>query len=191
MFGFPRFFLVALLPTLVLGFVPLSKTPVRKLPLQAVDGDEGKLLPTPTNEVVKKVGVTGATGRTGRFVVDELLERGVEVVAMVRSAEKAKEVLPGERPNLKIMQCDLTNKNDIEKGLDGCDSAIWCATGFSDGQTSIVEKLKRLVGIALTPKKSIGKLFLSILIAIYSLQFLTVRSLFNPFLFKKTLLEFQ
>jgi hypothetical protein len=180
MFGFPRFLLVALLPTLGLGFVPLSKTPVRNLPLQAVDS-EGNLLPTPTKEVVKKVGVTGATGRTGRFVVEELLERGVEVVAMVRSVEKANEVFPDEPPNLKIMQCDLMNKNDIEKGLDGCDSAIWCATGFSDAPLSIVEKVKQLFGIAIA-SKSIGKLFLSNLLAIYSLQFLTVRSPFNAFL---------
>ena len=36
----------------------------------------------------KKVAVAGATGRTGMLVVEELLNRGVEVVALVRDLEK-------------------------------------------------------------------------------------------------------
>eukprot|EP00980_Cylindrotheca_fusiformis_P010093 scaffold2243_cov122-Cylindrotheca_fusiformis.AAC.9 len=147
------FFLATTIPAFGSGFATLPESPRRNLNLQAADdGDNGLSAPT-----VKKVGVTGATGRTGKFVVNKLLERDVQVVAMVRSAEKALNAFPEHFPNLEIMECDLTNRVDIEKSLNGCDSAIWCATGFSDAKTSIVEKLKRLLGIALSPKESIGR----------------------------------
>lgn len=156
MFGFARVLVVALVPSLGLGFATLAVSPRRNPHVRAVDADADDSA-TPTNDVVKKVGVAGATGRTGRFVVKELLARNIQVVAMVRSTEKARAALPDDSPNLEIIQCDLTSKIDIEEGLDGCDSAIWCATGFSDAESGIVEKLKRLVGIALTPKQSIGR----------------------------------
>ena len=44
-------------------------------------------MPT-TKSVVSKVAVAGATGRTGRYVVEELLKRDVSVVAMVRDEAK-------------------------------------------------------------------------------------------------------
>src|SRR4051794_32186217 len=41
-----------------------------------------------------RVAVTGATGMIGRALVDALLERGDEVVALSRDAERARSVLP-------------------------------------------------------------------------------------------------
>jgi uncharacterized protein YbjT (DUF2867 family) len=114
-----------------------------------------------TKNVVTKVAVTGATGRTGRLVVEELLSRGVkEVVAIVRETGKAKEVYPNPPENLEIVVCDLTNEGQIESVLKGVDAAIWCATGFSDApvdpvdpvDTSPLEKLKRFLGMASPPK---------------------------------------
>ena len=41
-------------------------------------------------------------------------------------------------------------------GLEGCDAAVWAATGFSDNPDNTwLEKLQKLVGIAITPKASI------------------------------------
>jgi len=108
----------------------------------------------PTKDVVKKVAVAGATGRTGKYVVEELLSRGVEVVALVRSTTKAEEEL-GNLPNVSILQCDLTNEDEISKAVDGCDATVWCATGFSDAKTGVLERVKRLLGIALAPQQSI------------------------------------
>lgn len=119
---------------------------------------ESDVLPRITKDVVGKVAVAGATGRTGSLVVQELLDRQVAVVAMVRSAEKAKETFGDEskkHPLLEIIPCDLTNQSQITKAVQGCDATIWCATGFSDAQTSLLEQLKRLLGIALAPKQSI------------------------------------
>lgn len=149
-----RLMLLALCQGVSLGFVPQ----VKKFNANSVLGAETleEVLPVATSEVVQTVGVAGATGRTGRLVVEELLNRNVQVVAMVRSMDKAKEVgLDEELNNLSVVQCDLTSEKDIEGTIKGCDSIIWCATGFSDAKTGIIEKLKRLVGIALAPKQSI------------------------------------
>ena len=110
-----------------------------------------------TKSVVSKVAVTGATGRTGRYVVEELLKRDVPVVAMVRDEDKAKELFSDLLPKgLEVVTCDLTSESAIDAAVNGCDAAIWCATGFSDAPgDSLVDKLKKLVGIALAPKQSI------------------------------------
>jgi uncharacterized protein YbjT (DUF2867 family) len=111
-----------------------------------------------TKDVVSRVAVTGATGRTGRLVVQELLERGVEVVAMVRDLEKANEIFSSKSERLTIQTCDLSSDKQIGESLQGCDAAIWCATGFFDAPNeAFVAKIKRLVGVAETeaPKVSI------------------------------------
>jgi uncharacterized protein YbjT (DUF2867 family) len=109
---------------------------------------------------VKKVAVAGATGRTGSLVVEELLDRGVPTVALVRDEKKALEKFPdyASLPNLEVVKCDLSKEDDIAKSLQGCDAVIWCATGFSDAETSIVERLKRLMGIAMAPSQSIDSI---------------------------------
>lgn len=110
-----------------------------------------------TKRVVTKVAVAGATGRTGRLVVEELLARGVQrVVAVVRDTEKASQVFPNPPSNLEIVQCNLGDEGQIANVLQGVDAAIWCATGFSDAaDVDWLEKLKRLLGFAVAAEKSI------------------------------------
>lgn len=108
--------------------------------------------------VNQKVAVAGATGRTGSLVVQELIDREVPVVAMVRSTEKANEVFgaaASRSPLLQVMPCDLTSASQVSNAIQGCDAAIWCATGFSDAPTTLLEKVKRLLGIALAPQQSV------------------------------------
>lgn len=111
--------------------------------------------------IVKKVAVAGATGRTGSLVVEELVKRNVDVVALVRDLKKAKEKLPETKDiestsTLTVIKCDLGSENEIEKAIEGCDAAIWCATGFSDAPgVSLFTKIQSLLGITLAPKKSI------------------------------------
>lgn len=111
--------------------------------------------PIQLSDVVQTVAVAGATGRTGSLVVQELLNRGVSVVALVRNFDKAEEVLPTSSTNLKVIKCDLIDEEDIKQAVAKTDAAIWCATGFSDGPSSILDRIKNLFGVALTPKKSI------------------------------------
>jgi len=110
----------------------------------------------PTNEIVKKVAVTGATGRTGRLVIEELLHRNVEVVGLVRNEEKAQELFSSEDSMLQILQCNLTDPIDIGKAVDGCDATIWCATGFADSTpappSTSTEQLTNIVGIPIISK---------------------------------------
>jgi uncharacterized protein YbjT (DUF2867 family) len=110
-----------------------------------------------TKSVVSTVAVAGATGRTGRLVVQKLLDRGVpKVVAIVRDTARAKELLPYPPPeNLEIVTCDLSQPSQITQVLKGVDAVIWCATGFSDAKADPFEKFKRLLGMAIAPKQSI------------------------------------
>jgi len=106
-----------------------------------------------TKDVVSCVAVAGATGRTGRLVVQELLDRGVNVVAMVRDPTKASEVFEAQTgpqtDGLDIVKCDLMVKKQIEASLKECDALIWCATGFSDSsEQTWFDKLSRLFGVA-------------------------------------------
>lgn len=97
------------------------------------DNDNEETLVIPTSDVVKKVAVTGATGKTGQLVVEELLSRNVRVVGLVRNETKAAELFgPSSSDMLEIQHCDLADPSAIEKALEGCDATIWCATGFSD-----------------------------------------------------------
>jgi len=78
----------------------------------------------------------------------------------VRSLEKAQEVLGSfekeGNDSLTVSKVDLTSSTQVQTALEGCDAVIWCATGFSDSpETNWLEKIKRLMGIALVPKQSI------------------------------------
>jgi uncharacterized protein YbjT (DUF2867 family) len=69
----------------------------------------------------------GGTGRTGGRVLEQLLQRGVRVRAMVRSAER----LPADaadHPNLTVVVADLLSLGDEQIGeqVDGCDVVISC-----------------------------------------------------------------
>ena len=103
----------------------------------------------PTKDVVTKVAVTGATGRTGRLVVEELVARGVAVVAMVRDVQKAKEAFGNQ---VEVASCDLTQSSQIAACVTGCDAAIWCATGFTEAAPdSLLNRVKKLFGVPLPP----------------------------------------
>jgi uncharacterized protein YbjT (DUF2867 family) len=69
----------------------------------------------------------GGTGRTGRRVLEQLLSRGIDVRAIVRSAER----LPAgvaERPGLSVVEADLPALSDEEllRHVRGCDAVVSC-----------------------------------------------------------------
>ncbi|HLW18503.1 MAG TPA: NAD(P)H-binding protein, partial [Actinomycetota bacterium] len=69
--------------------------------------------------------VTGATGRVGRVVIDELLDAGVPVRALVRRSEAAS-ILPA---NVEIIAGDLTVPESLDEGLQGVGAVflVWTA----------------------------------------------------------------
>lgn len=70
-----------------------------------------------------KVLVIGASGATGRLVVEQLLNRGVEVNAMVRSLDALPDI-----PNLNKIQAsvhDLSSSEMVEH-IQGCAAVVSC-----------------------------------------------------------------
>lgn len=88
----------------------------------------------PNGNVKKKIFVAGATGSTGKRIVDQLLAKGFHVKAGVRDLEKAKTSLSRDNPALQIVKADVTEGSERLAEAIGDDSeAVICATGFKPG----------------------------------------------------------
>ena len=85
-----------------------------------IQGDEAM----PAQQTVLLV---GGTGRTGRRVLEQLLGRGIDVRAIVRSAEKLRDGV-AERPGLSVVEADLLALSDEEllRHVRGCDAVVSC-----------------------------------------------------------------
>ncbi len=68
------------------------------------------------------VALFGATGFTGRAVLDELLERGVEVRALLRKPE----ALGADRPGLTRIKGNALDPGDVANCLQGTDAVLHC-----------------------------------------------------------------
>jgi NAD(P)H dehydrogenase (quinone) len=75
------------------------------------------------------IAVVGATGNTGRAVFKELKALGQNPVAVVRNADKAREVLGADA---KIAVAELTDKAALEKALAGVET-VFVVTGHNPG----------------------------------------------------------
>jgi uncharacterized protein YbjT (DUF2867 family) len=76
--------------------------------------------------------VVGATGRTGKLIVPELITQGYQVRAFVRDAEKAREVLG---PDVALVTGDLTDPSTIPPALENVQMVI-SAVGAGGGKAS-------------------------------------------------------
>jgi uncharacterized protein YbjT (DUF2867 family) len=72
-----------------------------------------------------KAFVAGATGRTGRRVVDELVQHNIPVRAMVRNLETAKATLPTD---VELVVGDVLDLQQIRDAIADC-TVVICATG--------------------------------------------------------------
>ncbi|HEX6488590.1 MAG TPA: NAD(P)H-binding protein [Candidatus Dormibacteraeota bacterium] len=81
--------------------------------------------------------VTGATGRVGRAVVDQLLEAGVPVRALLRRAEAA-ETFPSD---VEVVTGDLTQPDSLNAGLDGAGAVFLVWTAPPTTAPAVVERL--------------------------------------------------
>ena len=77
--------------------------------------------------VEQTVLLLGGTGRTGRRVLEQLLSCGVNVRAIVRSAEKVSATALKD-PRLEVIEADLLSLSDEElrRHVRGCDAVISC-----------------------------------------------------------------
>ena len=71
--------------------------------------------------------LVGGTGRTGRRVLQQLLDRGVGVRAIVRSAARLTPEVAGN-PNLTVIEASLLSLADqeLQQHLRGCEAVISC-----------------------------------------------------------------
>lgn len=72
-----------------------------------------------------KAFVAGATGQTGRRIVQELVKRNIPVRALVRNIEIAREILP---PEVELVTGDVLNPNSLDTAI-GDSTVVLCATG--------------------------------------------------------------
>lgn len=75
-----------------------------------------------------KILVAGATGQTGKRVVSQLLEQGIEVKALVRDMAKAKSELPENQEKLEIVEGDVLKPGTLNAALTDCQAMV-SATG--------------------------------------------------------------
>ena len=91
-----------------------------------------------------RVMVTGATGFVGAHSVKALLDAGHDVKLLVRSADKAREVLGAlgiaKLPPLVIG--DMTDEIAVLAALDGCDAALHCAA-FVSTQAKDADRMRQ------------------------------------------------
>jgi uncharacterized protein YbjT (DUF2867 family) len=65
---------------------------------------------------MKKITIIGATGTLGSAITKKLNGQGVQVKAVVRDLEKAKQMLPAE---VELVQGDVSDKDSLRKALIG------------------------------------------------------------------------
>jgi|SRR6266851_7770322 len=86
---------------------------------------------TPARRSPGRVLVTGATGLLGSNVTAELLAAGAEVLALARSAERARRLLPAHE-RLRILQGDITRIDGFAAQLRGVDAIVHTAAWFRE-----------------------------------------------------------
>ncbi|KAB2012412.1 hypothetical protein ERO13_D09G078100v2 [Gossypium hirsutum] len=145
----PLFLRNSLFPPLHHSFLPFPKysfpsfpSSIKSRPLTStmMRGSEITEEVSETKEAVnvdtkkKTIFVAGATGSTGKRVVEQLLSKGFSVKAGVRDLGKAKTLLSNDNPSLQIVQADVTEGSAKLAEAIGEDSdAVICATGFRPG----------------------------------------------------------
>ena len=72
--------------------------------------------------------VTGGTGLVGYNIIQSLLKRGRPVKALVRSAEKARSVLPA---SVELIQGDITEPVSIARAIEDC-TVVYHAAGLPE-----------------------------------------------------------
>lgn len=126
-----------------------------------------------------RITIFGATGKTGKILVEQALAAGHQVVAFARTPSK----LEIQNPNLQIVQGDLSHRDAVARAIAGADAVISvlgpasnnAELAVSSGTKNILaamqqENVKRLilstgagVGDAADQPKAIDKLIVAAL----------------------------
>lgn len=76
---------------------------------------------------MKKALVLGASGATGRLLVNTLLKKNIEVIAVVRNATSLRSIV-GNNPSLQIVEDDISKMsvNDLTHYVEECEAVFSC-----------------------------------------------------------------
>ena len=76
---------------------------------------------------MKKALVLGASGATGRLLVNILLQKDIEVIAIVRNANSLTNI-DSSHPNLQIVEAEISeiSEKDLAQYLKGCEAVLSC-----------------------------------------------------------------
>ena len=101
-----------------------------------------------------KILLLGATGRTGKHVVDEAIRKGYELNCLVRDAKK----INAANDKLKIFEGSPGDASDLERAIDGCQVVInvlnisrysdWPWSKLRTPQTFLSDVTKGLIRLA-------------------------------------------
>ena len=80
----------------------------------------------------KTIVVAGATGNLGGKIVDALLAKGAEVVAIVRLETSKQKINDLEKKGAKVFQVDTNNKSEIAKHCLGAHCMVSALAGLSE-----------------------------------------------------------
>lgn len=102
-----------------------------------------KMVAHDSSEVSKKgqiVAVFGATGHTGRFVVAELMRRGLAPIAVVRDPAKAVAL---EELGIELRGASIEDPGTLDRALEGAAAVINCAGPFLDTAKAVASAALR------------------------------------------------
>ncbi|TCK18552.1 putative NADH-flavin reductase [Thiogranum longum] len=76
---------------------------------------------------MKKMLILGASGATGRLLVEILLKKGVEIIAIVRNASSLTNIV-GPHPGLQIVEADISEipESDLAQYVRDCEAVLCC-----------------------------------------------------------------
>jgi len=86
---------------------------------------------------IKSILILGATGRTGKLIVEKALQKGLEVTVLVRHPEKLSEWQ--HHPKLEILKGDVLHYPDIFNAMQGNDAVV-SALGRDGRKTQILSR---------------------------------------------------
>lgn len=95
--------------------------------------------------IIMKVLVLGATGRTGRLIVEEALNQGYDINVLMRDKNK----MPFNPKSVKVFQGTPSRRSDLAAAMEGCEVII-SALGIARASDAPWSKL-------ISPKKFISE----------------------------------
>jgi len=71
-----------------------------------------------------KIAVIGGGGRTGKYLVNQLLDRGFQIKLLLRNPEISKQIIPLQNPAIQVVEGDVLNYEAVCSLIEGCDAVI-------------------------------------------------------------------